>query len=171
MKEDEISYEEWLKSVPDSLTGDPLWRMKVYRLALFVADLGWYDVTKLSRDRRTLKLPDQLYAALGSIGANISEGYSRSSGKDRARMYEYALGSARESRTWYFNGRHLLGNEVAFHRMRLLTHSIKMLLQIIPSERSRMIREEEAQYIAITFNGESNEDIEDLLKVVPLPTP
>ncbi|MFB3132692.1 MAG: hypothetical protein ACE10K_09260 [Rhodothermales bacterium] len=47
MKENEFSYEEWLKSVPDSLTGDPLWRMKVYRLALFVADLGWYDVTKL----------------------------------------------------------------------------------------------------------------------------
>ena len=47
MKENEFSYEEWLKSVPDSLTGDPLWRMKVYRLALFVADLGWHDVTQL----------------------------------------------------------------------------------------------------------------------------
>ena len=169
MKEGEFSYENWLKAVPDSLTGDPLWRMKVYRLALFVADLGWHDVTKLSRDRRTLKLSDQLYAALGSIGANISEGYSRSSGKDRARLYEYALGSARESRTWYFTGRHVLGNEVAFHRMHLLTHGIQMLLKIIPSERTRMIREEEAQYIAAPLNGELDEDLEDLLKTIPVP--
>ena len=47
MKESEFNYEEWLKSVPNSLTGDPLWRMKVYCLALFVANLGWHDVTKL----------------------------------------------------------------------------------------------------------------------------
>ncbi len=39
---------------------------------------------------------------VGSIRANIAEGYSRGTGKDRARFYEYALGSARESRDWYF---------------------------------------------------------------------
>ena len=167
MKESDFSYEEWLKTVPDSLTGAPLWRMKVYRLALFVADLGWHDVTKLSKDRRTWKLSDQLYAALGSIGTNIAEGYSRSSGKDRARLYEYALGSARESRNWYYNARHLLGDEVAFHRMRLLTHIIRLLLQIIPEERTRTIREAEAPYRV----NVSNEDAEDLLNAVPLPTP
>ncbi len=171
MKENEFSYEEWLKSVPDSLTGDPLWRMKVYRLALFVADLGWHDVTQLSKDRRTWKLSDQLYAALGSIGVNIAEGYSRSSGKDRARLYEYALGSARESRNWYFNARHLLGHEVALHRMRLLTHIIRLLLKIIPEERTRMIREAEVQYRVNLSNMALDEDTEDLLSAIPLPAP
>lgn len=81
-----------------TITGDALWTVQVYRLALFAADLGWHDVTKLMRDRRTLSLSDQLYQALGSISANIAEGYSRGSSKDRARFYEYSLGSARESR-------------------------------------------------------------------------
>ena len=62
------------------------------RLALFAAEIGWQDVTKLVKDRRTQRLSDQLYRALGSIGANLAEGYSRGSNKDRARFYEYALG-------------------------------------------------------------------------------
>jgi hypothetical protein len=42
-----MNYENWLKSVPDAITGDPLWKIEAYRLALFLADLGWRDVTKL----------------------------------------------------------------------------------------------------------------------------
>ncbi len=84
-----MNYETWLKEVPVEITGDPLWRVEAYRLALFTADLGWHDVSKLMRDKRTLDLSDQLYSALGSVGANVSEGYSRASGKDRARLYEY----------------------------------------------------------------------------------
>jgi four helix bundle protein len=67
------------------------------------------DITKLMQDRRTLDLSGQLYEAIGSIGANFAEGYSRSSARDQARFYEYSLGSARESRTWYYDGRHILG--------------------------------------------------------------
>ena len=95
-----MNYENWLQGVPMEITGDSLWKMEAYRLALFAADLGWHDVTRLTGDRRTLDLAGQLYRALGSIEANISEGYSRGSGRDRARFYEYALGSARESRGW-----------------------------------------------------------------------
>src|SRR5229473_5874264 len=98
-----MSFDEWLKTVPTEFTGDPLWKMEAYRLSMFAADIGWHDVSKLMRDKRTLDLSDQLYRALGSIGANVSEGFSRGTGKDRARFYEYALGSARESRGWYWN--------------------------------------------------------------------
>jgi 23S rRNA-intervening sequence protein len=92
-----MNFEEWCKSVPEVISADALWAMKVYRLGMFAADLGWHDVTKLIQDRRTLSLSDQLYRAVGSIAANISEGYSRASGKDRARFCEYALGSGRPS--------------------------------------------------------------------------
>ena len=77
-----MNYEDWEREVPEAITGDGLWKMKVYRLALFAANLGWHDITKLAQDRRTVSLSDQLYRSLGSISANIAEGYSRSSSKD-----------------------------------------------------------------------------------------
>src|SRR5215470_10567346 len=107
-----MDYAAWENTVPATITKDPLWRVEAYRLALFAAYLGWYDVTKLMSDRRTRGLADQLYRALSGISSQIAEGYSRGTGRDRARFYEYALGSARESRNWYYNGRHVLGEEV-----------------------------------------------------------
>lgn len=106
--------------------------MEAYRLGLFAADVGWHDTTKLMRDKRTLELSDQLYRALGSISANLAEGYSRGTGRDRARFYEYALGSARESRDWYYKGRHILGPAVTTHRLSLLTQIIRLLLTMVP---------------------------------------
>ena len=104
-----MEYKDWESSLSASIKGDPLWRVTVYRLALFAADLGWSDISRLVRDRRTISLADQLYRTLGSVSANIAEGYSRGSNKDRTRFYEYALGSARESRDWYYKSRHVLG--------------------------------------------------------------
>jgi four helix bundle protein len=140
------SFSEWLATVPETITNDPLWRMKVYRLALFLGDLAWHDVTKLVSDRRTVSLADQLFRAVGSIGANIAEGYSRQSGKDRTRFYEYALGSTRESRHWYYQGRHVLSEKVAEHRINLLAEIARLLLSIIPQERVRNLAEEPADY-------------------------
>src|SRR5688572_30497761 len=88
-------YAVWESSISRAFSGDPLWRLQAYRMALFLSDVCWADVTALIRDRRTNALADQLYRAAGSIGANIAEGYSKGSGQDRARFYEYALGSAR----------------------------------------------------------------------------
>jgi four helix bundle protein len=169
-----MNYQEWLKSVPPELTGDPLWKLEVYRLALFAADLGWRDVSKLVSDKRTLDLSGQLYRAIGSMGANVSEGYSRGTGKDRARFYEYSLGSARESRGWYFNGRFVLGEGVARHRLKLITQIIRLLLTMIPDQRGSELRENgpayltEAEY-AEFFATPSPAEITDLLQNVPLP--
>jgi len=141
-----LDYQEWLEAVPEEITGDLLWKMKVYRLGLFAADLGWHDVTKLIQDKRTISLSDQLYRALGSISANIAEGYGRGSGKDRARFYEYALSSARESRDWYYKARHVLGQSVTDHRLDLLTQIIRLLLVMIPDQRKRTLREDSPVY-------------------------
>ena len=149
-----MDYQEWERLVPQAITGDPLWKMQVYRLALFVGDIGWPDVAKLAQDKRTVALSDQLYRSLGSISANIAEGYSRSSGKDQARMYEYALGSARESRDWYYKARHVLGDAVTAHRLDLLAQIIRQLLVIVPAQRGRYLKEEPGIYI--TGEGEEN---------------
>ena len=89
-----MNYDEWACTVPETFRNDPLWTVAAYRFALFLADLCWQDVTKFERERRTAGLCDQLYRAVGSIGANLAEGYSRSTGKERAHFYEYSLGSA-----------------------------------------------------------------------------
>ena len=164
-----MNYDEWIKSVPADITGDVLWRVEAYRLALFMSELGWHDVTKLLRDKHTLEVSDQLYRALGSIAANISEGYSRGGGRDRAHFYEYALGSARESRGWYYNGRHVLGEAVAEHRIRLLTQIIRLLLTMIPDQRSVTFREESPAYGADPEQPINEEQLKALLQNPPLP--
>jgi four helix bundle protein len=160
-----MNYQDWLASVPTEITGDALWRMEVYRLALFAGDLAWHDATRLMQDKRTLGLSDQLYEAVGSVGANISEGYGRSSHRDQARFYEYSLGSAREARTWYFKARHVLGETAAIHRIKLTTQIIKHLLNIIPAQRGYALREEPPAYLADTAVA----DLSELLANVPMP--
>ncbi len=166
-----MTYEEWLQSVPPELTGDSLWKMQAYRLALFAADIGWRDVSTLFRDKRTRALADQLYRAIGSVGANIAEGYSRRSNRDRARFYEYALGSAREARTWYYQARHVLPENVISHRLRLLTNIIRLLLTIIPSERKWRVAEEPIAYQtdALSHSANLDTDLEEVLNNIPMP--
>lgn len=136
-----MNYAEWVKTVPHELQEDALWQQEAYRLALFSAELAWHDVTKLFRDGRTIKLAAQLFDAVGSIGANIAEGYSRGFPKDRARLYEYALGSGRESRTWCFDARHALRDAVSEHRIRLHTQIIRLLLSMLPLTRGYALHE------------------------------
>jgi four helix bundle protein len=166
----EMNYTEWETSVPSTITGDPVWSVRAYRLALFAAELGWRDATRLMKDKRTIGLSDQLYRALGSIGANIEEGYSRGTGKDRARFYEYALGSAREARGWYFKGRHILGADVCEHRMNLLTEVIRLLMTMVPDQRSYKVQEEAADYVPkSTMAAPPADELESLLSQVPMP--
>lgn len=165
-------YAEWLKTVPNDIREDPLWNVEAYRLALFAADLGWHDTTKLFRDGRTLKLAAQLFDAVGSVGANISEGYSRGHQKDRARFYEYALGSARESRTWYFDGRHVLSDKVANHRIQLHTQIIKLLLTMLPSIRGYSLHEDDTRgslIMADDLQPFSEAELRQLLSSIPMP--
>lgn len=93
-----MNFTEWVANLPDEIKQDSLWKMEAYRLALFACEIGWYDVTELMKDNRTGGIADQLYRSLGSISANLAEGYSHHTGKSRAQYYQYALGSARESR-------------------------------------------------------------------------
>lgn len=141
-----MNYSEWEKSVHEVLKGDSLWNVEAYRLSLFLGDIGWEDTTRLFRDARTIKLADQLNDALGSVAANISECFSRGTGRDRARFYEYSLGSARETRTWYFKARFVLGDQVANHRMIFLTKIIRLLLTMVPQQRGRTLREDSPIY-------------------------
>lgn len=148
-----MKYAEWQASVPDEIKGDSLWRLEVYRLGLFAAEIAWQDALVLNKIPLTRGLADQLYRAVCSISANIAEGYSRSTGKDRARFLEYSLGSAREARDWYFKSHHTLKDEVVKHRIDLLTQIIKMLSVLTPNQRQKGIREEQTEYVTAQPSG------------------
>lgn len=152
-----MKYVEWQANVPVEIKGDSLWKLEVYRLALFAADISWQDALALNKIPLTRDLADQLYRAVCSVSANIAEGYSRSTGKDRARFLEYSLGSAREARDWYFKSQHTLKEDVIKHRIGLLTQIIKMLSVLTPNQRKKGIREEPAEYVtqSSSFNLDS----------------
>lgn len=95
---------------------------------------------KLMRDARAKSIADQLCRAAGNISSNVAEGYSRGTGRDRARFYEYALGSARETRDWYFKARLVLGPKVTEHRIGIMTEITKLLIRMTANERKANIR-------------------------------
>jgi four helix bundle protein len=121
---------------------DPIYRMAVYQLATALSTSAWADAVRLEQRFITRRIASQLYSSAGSIRANLSEGYSRSSGADRARLFEYALGSARECRDWYALARPVLGDEIIAERDAVLVRIIHILLAIIPRERRRRITRE-----------------------------
>jgi four helix bundle protein len=82
-------------------------------------------------------IADKLYRAAGKISSNVGEGYSRNSSKERAHYYEYAQGSAREARDWYYKSRHVLGPRVTRHRLELTTSIAKLTVKMTASERRR----------------------------------
>jgi len=116
--------------------------MRAYRLAVELVEESWNDAEKLSHHQATEKISGQLYAAIGSIAANLGEGYSHSSGRDRARIFEYALGSTRESMIWFRTAEPVLGRNVVSERLAKLEEIRRLLLATIPRERGRLIRPE-----------------------------
>jgi four helix bundle protein len=122
---------------PKILRADPIWKVTAYRLSLYAIEIGWNDARILDSVRITRPIAGQLYRALGSITGNIAEGYSRSSGPDRARHFEYGLGSTRESTAWYYAAKPVLSLETFEQREVQLSQIRRLLLASIPTERSR----------------------------------
>ena len=114
--------------------------MRVYQIARDLVPDSWIDCDKLRHHPVTQSLSAQLYASVSSIAANIGEGYSRSSGRDRAKIFEYALGSVRESMSWYRAAEPVLGRTVVRDRLDRLEEMRRLLLAIIPRERGRLMR-------------------------------
>lgn len=119
---------------------DPLQRTRVYQLARELIPDCWKDAKTIRANPITEKVSGQLYEAVSSIAANVGEAYSRSSGRDRARIFEYALGSVRESMEWYRSVEPVLGETIVNDRLDILEEMRRMLLAIIPRERGRPMK-------------------------------
>lgn len=132
---DEHEYEAWLRTVPPEITADTIWRMTAYRDSLYLAVQSQSDLVYVLNHRRTRAYGDQLLRAVGGISANLDEGYSRSSGRERAHFYEYALGSTREARGWYYKCAIALPEAIWTARIGRLTRIVRILTVVVPRER------------------------------------
>ena len=119
---------------------DPLNRMRVYQMAVELVPDCYADALVIIKGPITKDLAPDLYAAVTSIESNIAEAYSRSSGKERATRFEYALGSVRESMSLYRSSSPMLGQKIVKDRRDRLEEIRRMLLAIIPRERGRPMK-------------------------------
>jgi len=122
------SYEDWEEAIHQRVKAEPIWAFIGYRKALFVYDLAWEDGELLLKDERGRAIAHQLIRATGSISANIEEGHGRGYGNERNWFFRVAIGSARESKGWYWRGRNLLSPEVLDHRLASLDEVIALLV-------------------------------------------
>lgn len=114
-------YEEWEADLHERIKADPVWKFWGYRKALFLYDLVWQDCDKLNKDHRGRAVVNQMIRSAGSISANIEEGTGRGfKGKEYSYYLRLALGSARETKGWYWRGRKQLSSAVLDHRLALL---------------------------------------------------
>lgn len=132
-----MTYQDWENTLPKEIKNDPLWTFYVYPKALFLSDICWHDCEKLLKDVRGKAIANQLIRSAGSICANIEEGYGRGYGRDYARFLTIALGSARETKGWYYRGRHLINNDALNHRLELLEEIISLLVVHIQKQRNQ----------------------------------
>ncbi len=130
-----MTYDDWEAKVPEDIRADPLWDLRVYRAALYAGELGSEDATIVAHAGDLGDVANQMARATRSISANIAEGYSRRGRRDRSRFYENALGSARESRDWYYKAREALGEDTTHARISLHTSLVRILTVFVRKTR------------------------------------
>jgi len=140
MRDDDPDYVRWLSEVPATITEDTLWRLPAFRLGLYLASEAVNDLTAIHASRQLRPVADPLLRSLGSIPANIAGGYGRSTGRERARSYEFALGSAREARDWFFVAHAAFPDETLTRRLQALERIRRILSAVIPRERDLPLR-------------------------------
>ncbi len=110
---------------------DSLDKVQFYQLSLEVWDEFWGDSEMMLPDARVRELVKQLTRSVGSISANIEEGYGRGFGKEYPHFLRISRGSARESKGWYKKSKYLLSKEVIEARIQKLDSIIAMLVKSI----------------------------------------
>lgn len=131
-----MEFGAWERTVPELVRVDPLWTTRAYRLAGYLAHCVTEESKNLNGDPAGRVVLPQLVLAVNSIGANIAEGYSRSRSRDRAKFFEYALGSAREARHWWLGVRDVLGNDRLERRVASLDETIRLLVTMVRRQRA-----------------------------------
>jgi four helix bundle protein len=122
------AFRAWEACAPPSFCDDPIWRFHAYRVALYLLDLAASDARGLNSRRCSNHQVDRMVRAVGSISANVSEGFGRSRPVDRSRFFGIALDSLRESLSWYRAVRADLPDGIADLRFEQLSELRRILI-------------------------------------------
>ncbi len=110
---------------------DKLDEVQFYKLSCELWDECWADTEILSKDFRGREIAKQLVKSVGSISANIEEGYGRGYGKEYPQFLRISRGSARESKGWYKRAGKLVSQKTVDARMQKMDAIIAMLTKSI----------------------------------------
>lgn len=130
----------WERTRSRAITSDTIWKLDVYRAALFLIHCARADIRSIPGLRPADELADQLLTAAASVSAHIGEGYGRWGGADQLKFLGYALGSLRECISWYEGSRDRLSDTVVDDRELLIARVRALLLGYIRSLRKRRPR-------------------------------
>lgn len=123
----ELSYQEWLLTVDKMVTRWSMWRLEVYRLAMYLAELAFLDVNRIVAQEPAFEGDDFLLRTT-KVGAKIAFGHGPGFRTIQLEGFNEALESARAARHWYEHASIWLGIERSRHRLRLLDIIIHNLL-------------------------------------------
>lgn len=105
---------------------DRLDEIEFYKKSMELWDEFWVDSEVLLNDIRGKEIVRQLTRSIGSISANIEEGYGRGFGKEYPQYLRVSRGSARESKGWYRKSKFLLDEKLIMSRLEILDTIIAM---------------------------------------------
>ncbi len=106
---------------------DKLEQIRFYKLSCALWEEFWDDAEQLQKDFRGREIAKQLTRSVGSISANIEEGYGRGYGKEYPQFLRIARGSARESKGWYRRAAKLLSVSIVEARTQKIDSIVAML--------------------------------------------
>ena len=129
-------YEAWMAHVPKAITCERPWRFYGYRKVLYLYDQCWDDCLELIKHPLGRPVARQLIRSAGSISANIEEGYGRGWSKDRNYFLRVALGSARESKGWYYRAKALISSDTLGQRLELSGEIVALLITELQHQQS-----------------------------------
>ncbi len=125
--------------------------LKVWRKAhrLFLALLK--DLEGFASSKAALILSEQIVRSLGSVGANIAEGFNRSQ-KRFVNSLDIALGEANEAENWLYKARDagFIAEDAVRARLKTIIEIEKMLTSLKRSiaAKGERVQEEGPDYVA-----------------------
>jgi four helix bundle protein len=123
-----LSFEEWQAQVPATILSERFWQLIAYQKGLYLYDLVWKDTTPWLSDIRGHELARQIVRSAGSITANIEEGFGRGIGKQLVYFYSVSLGSARETKGWYYRAKAIVTPQILQERISLVSEIVALLV-------------------------------------------
>jgi four helix bundle protein len=136
MDNTELSFEEWQKSVPNTIRSEKFWLLIAYQKALYLYDLLWQDTEIGLKDERGQALSKQIIGSADSVCSNIQEGYGRGYGKQFLQFYGYFLGPARETKGRLYRAKAFYPQEALDKRLHLASEVVALVLTKINRQKS-----------------------------------